>query len=257
MKKYPGLGVLMCALVFLIFTGCENSAENISGTVANFAQMFAGMASDSESFNGTSASALATGYRIAASTATDPVPDSNGWVDISVSYAGTSIEVQFRFLDDQGAPITAATLAELYTAADLSALTMEFKEDASGPYGGTFTCDLDFTRNSVGVKGGKVSGTASATGPLGGSASATYTELEGKGDGSGIIVGGSLSVTYTSPRGKEWLLNLSYNSDGTAEGTIEGPVYKGTIHLEPNGSGSYTDTDDNEQHDLTAPQTAI
>jgi hypothetical protein len=274
MKKY--IGLLICMAFILCLNGCEQdgSEGSYAETVAGFAQMLAGMASDTDSYNGEatsqsqSMSAMGDSQRqIAVTNSTSTwmadVSTTTGKVTIVVAWSiwseAGSISahriIEFVFKDDEGDPIIANNIIELYIAAVI-AKSLEWSDDYTGPFGGTYSVDLVFMRDVAGQPSGTVSGTASGTGPAGGVYAATLTELEGSGDGSGILTGGSLTASFTSPGGKEWAVLLTYNDDGSADGTISGPDYSGTIHLNANRTGSYTDDDDSEEHNLPAPASA-
>jgi hypothetical protein len=255
MNRYLSLGLLICAIMLFAVTGCENASPELLGTtLAGIAQTLNTMSADAEGFNGNqnnvqSFSMSAMGASVAVSTT--PTIGTDGWVTLSRSAMGTTVEVKFSFWTAGNSVLTAPTLAELYTLADTSAKTLRLNKNINSTVYGTFASTLTYTRDMMGSRNGAIDGECTGTGPNGGTVSGTFTGIRGKGDGSRTCIGGSLSVVFTSPRGKTWELSLTFNSQGQADGAIVGPNYNGTLHLEPNNTGYLTDS--GGQHDLTAP----
>ncbi len=239
-------------IVIFGFCGCPNLDLNFASFMAYTAQSLAGMASDTETYNGSTGSTGSSLSTMSVSSTEDP--DQEGWVIVARTFATTTIRAQYRFLRENEEVILAQTLSELYAIADAEAKKMEFIETITSSKG-QFNCTLTFTRDNVGQKGGYVDGTASGENSMGGTFSATLSDVRGKGDGSGILTGGTITATFTSAKGKTWSVTMTYSSDGSADGTITGPTRTATIHLNPDRTGYYEDADG--RHELEPPVSAI
>jgi hypothetical protein len=158
--------------------------------------------------------------------AVTPTAYDGGWVTFDWGEY-----VKIACYNASGVLIAPATLSEWNTA---NADTKTMRVIAS-KWGAVF--DATFTLNVLGnldfSGGGSMAGTLKYT--LGDRVFAcTYSNFS-------MTAGGVFSGTVTALMGS-WRVALTFNSNGSVDGTITGPEYTATIHVDQNGTGSYTDS---------------
>jgi len=251
MRQILGL-LLVCTVFVFCNTSCNRIDYTFAAIMAGVGQMCGGMASDTESFNsappsGTQSSGMSI---MSINKSNAPTLGSDGWISNSKAFLGRTLSWRYQFLDENSVAVTSDTVLGVWNEAQVRAKRMHFIETFVGPHG-TFNADLWFTRDNVGQKGGTVSGSCSGSNDEGGSFSATFNSLRGKGDGSGTLVGGTITASFSSVRGKACSITMTFKSDGSADGKITSGSYSADIHLNPDKTGYYTDSEG--KHEIGTP----
>lgn len=257
MKKFICLSIVILFVIGL--TGCGKnpvftklsssggSAVNSSAAASKLAVTVAnssagGFSGGSPSFSGAPSSEL--------EPSVDP---TTGWITQQISSQDGTITIKYRWLTADGTPITGENLTAIYISAMTDAKKFAYQFNMSGSIEGgssfTFTSDMLVTYTTVGDldmdDGGSVSGTMTMVDSVCGTFNITLsnvTATKSATTGKPIVNSGTITVTYNSADYGTWTVNLTFNSDGSADGTITGPGYSATMHVNADGTGTYTDS---------------
>jgi len=153
--------------------------------------------------------------------------------------------MKFFYLNAGGSTINAADLSSWMTAA-MNPVTgaKRGRFQASMADGGvSIVADITITYVNVGdiycVSGnGALTGTETVTSGSD-SFDVTFSNIE---ISNKKPVSGSISLSLTSDVYGNWTVVLTFNADGSADGTITGPGYSATVHINADGAGTYTDS---------------
>lgn len=160
-------------------------------------------------------------------TAVTPTAYNAGWV----TYAwGAYLKV--ACYNSSGVLIAPATLEEWDTVATANTKTIVVIAEKMGA-----VVNLTFTLNVLGNL--DLSGGMTMTGTLkytenGKTFTCTYSNFSMT--GAGVFSGTAAAVMGS------WSTAITFNANGSADGTITGPEYTATIHVNQDGTGSYTDS---------------
>lgn len=142
--------------------------------------------------------------------------------------------MKFSYLDQNGQIIKSNVFNDWLNLASQTAAQCHFQAIESG-----VNANLSITFDAIGdIRGdGSESGTMSVTDntrPY----NCTLTNIRVY---QSFPVSGTLALLFDSQANGRWAVSLVYNADGSSNGTITGTDYSATIHINTDGSGTYTD----------------
>lgn len=174
------------------------------------------------------------------------IEPTTGWITMGIS---SGVTIKSRYLDADDNPITSAYSDETQAFQNILAqagtlakkVQMQISQTATGQQ---FTSDITVTFDQPGSSftSTTLSGTMTYTDTITGDAY-TITFINVTANASGNIASGTVSVRMESTTMGLWTVSLTYNSNGSASGTIEGgDDYTATITINADGTGTYTDS---------------